>query len=331
MIKYTVRRILLMIPVLLGVLIIVFSLSYLMPGDPVVNKLGTSNYTQEQYDQVAKEMGLDQPFLVQMGKYIWGVVSQGNLGISYQTNQDVSRSIGERFWVTIRLGLMSVAVTVIFSVPFGILSAIKQKTAADYIITVIAVVLASLPGFWLALEGIILFSLKLRWLPASGLTSWRHYILPVACNALMALAATMRMTRSSMLEVIRQDYIRTARAKGLPERIVIFRHALRNALIPVITVVGAQVSMIVGGSVIIESIFSIPGMGTLMVTGINNRDYPMIMGVTLLISVFVCIMNLVVDLCYAAVDPRIRAQFSAGSGKKKNKTADERGKAGEQA
>jgi peptide/nickel transport system permease protein len=320
-----------MIPVLLGVLVIVFSLSYLMPGDPVVNKLGTSNYTQEQYDQVASEMGLDQPFLVQMGKYIWGVVSEGNLGTSYQTNQDVSKSIGERFWVTIRLGLLSVAVTVIFSVPFGILSAIKQKTATDYVITVFAVVLASLPGFWLALEGIILFSLKLGWLPASGLTSWKHYILPVACNALMALASTMRMTRSSMLEVIRQDYIRTARAKGLPERVVIIRHALRNALIPVITVVGAQVSMIVGGSVIIESIFSIPGMGTLMVTGINNRDYPMIMGVTLLISVFVCVMNLVVDLCYAAVDPRIRAQFSGGSKKKKRKAVAAAGKAGEQA
>ena len=307
-----------MIPVLLGVLIIVFSLSYLMPGDPVVNQLGTSNYTQEQYDAVQKELGLDKPFVVQMVDYIWGVISRFDLGTSYTTKRGVADALGQRIWVTVELGLLSTIVTVALAIPFGVISAVKQRSAIDYTVTVLSVVLAAMPGFWLALMCIIIFCLKLGWLPARGLDSWRGYILPVLCNALTALAGTTRMTRSSMLEVIRQDYIRTARAKGLKERTVIFRHALKNAMIPVITVIGAQISMIVGGSVIIESIFSIPGMGTLLVTGINNRDYPTIMGVTLVISTFVCVMNLVVDLCYSIADPRIRAQFSGGGRKRRH-------------
>lgn len=328
MIRYTIRRLLWLIPVLLGVIIIVFTLSNLMPGDPVINKLGTTNYTQEQYDAVAEELGLDKPFLQRLVNYIVDLVTKGELGTSYQTNQDVSKSIGNRLWVTVRLGVISVLVSVVVSIPLGVWAAMKQKKLPDYIITFAAVILSAVPSFWLALQMILLFSLRLGWLPTTGLSTWKHYIMPVICNAVATIAVTVRMTRSSMLETVRQDYIRTARAKGLPERTVITKHALRNALIPVITVIGAQVGSIVGGSVIIESIFSIPGIGTLLVTGINNRDYPMIMGVTLLISIFTCIMNLVVDLCYAAVDPRIRAQFSGG--KKKKKKEPEKQKAGVQ-
>lgn len=318
MIRYIGKRLLQMIPVLLGVLIIVFSLSYLMPGDPVLNKM-PDTYTQEQYDAVAHEMGLDRPFIVQLGSYIWGVVTRLDLGTSYMTNKAVTETIQSRVWVSLRIGLLSVCVTVVLGIPFGIISAVKHKTALDYSVSILAVFLASVPGFWLALMGIIVFSIKLGILPASGLSTVKHYILPVLSNGMMSLAGITRMTRSSLLEVIRQDYIRTARAKGLREMIIIRKHALKNALIPVITMIGGQVSMVIGGSVITESIFNIPGMGSLMVTSINNRDYPTIMGITLVIAVFVCCMNLMVDLCYATVDPRIKAQFS--SGKKRKKTA----------
>lgn len=318
MIKYILKRILMMIPVLLGVMVIVFSLSYLMPGDPVLNKM-PDNYTEEQYNEVKHDMGLDRPFLVQMADYIWGVCTRLDLGTSYMTNRAVSESIGERVWVTVRIGLLSVGITVLLGIPFGIIAAVKQKTAVDYVVTILAVVLASIPGFWLALMGIIVFSMKLNILPASGLSTPKHYIMPVASNGMQSLAGVTRMTRSSMLEVIRQDYIRTARAKGLKETVIIRKHALKNALIPVITMIGGQVSMVIGGSVITESIFNIPGMGSLMVTAINNRDYPTIMGITLVIAVFVCCVNLVVDLVYAAIDPRIKAQFSSASKRKKQR------------
>ena len=316
MFKYILKRLLLMIPVLLGVLVIVFSLSYLMPGDPVLNQM-PDNYTQEQYDAVEHELGLDRPFLVQLADYIWGVVTRFDLGTSYMTNRAVKDSIADRVFVSIRIGLLSVGVTVLMGIPFGIASAVKQKSALDYTVSILAVVLASVPGFWLALMGIIVFSIKLGVLPASGLATPKHYVLPVASNGMMSLAGTTRMTRSSLLEVIRQEYIRTARAKGLREGVIIRKHALKNALIPVITMIGGQISMVIGGSVITESIFNIPGMGSLMVTAINNRDYPTIMGVTLVIAIFVCCMNLLVDLAYAAIDPRIKAQFSGGAKRRK--------------
>ena len=326
MIKYILKRLLMMIPVLLGVLVIVFSLSYLMPGDPVLNQM-PDNYTQEQYDQVKHEMGLDRPFLVQLGDYILDVVTRLDLGTSYMTNRSVTASISERIWVSIRIGLLSIGITVLLGIPFGIISAVKQKTALDYSVSILAVILASIPGFWLALMGIILFSIKLNnFLPASGLSSWKHYIMPVVSNGMMSLAGTTRMTRSSLLEVIRQDYIRTARAKGLREMVIIRKHALKNALIPVITMLGGQFSMVIGGSVITESIFNIPGMGSLMVTAINNRDYPLIMGITLVIAVFVCCINLLVDLAYAAIDPRIKAQFSGANKRRKKENAQLEGK-----
>mgnify|MGYP002307711505 CR=1 FL=1 len=241
MLKYILKRLLLMIPVLLGVLIIVFSLSYLMPGDPVLNQM-PDNYTQEQYDEVEHELGLDRPFLIQMVDYIVGVVTRFDLGTSYMTNRAVTASIAERVLVTIRLGLLSVGVTVLIGIPFGIVSAVKQKSALDYTVSILAVVLASMPGFVVALMGIIFFSIRLGVLPASGLSTPLHYVLPVISNGLMSLAGTTRMTRSSLLEVIRQDYIRTARAKGLKESVIIQKHALKNALIPVITMIGGNIA-----------------------------------------------------------------------------------------
>jgi peptide/nickel transport system permease protein len=246
------------------------------------------------------------------------VITRFDLGEAYSTHRPVTESLAQRAGVSIKLGLMSLCLAALVGIPIGIFSAVKQNTVPDYIITTLSIILASLPAFWLAMEAIQIFAAKLSILPASGLTSWKHYILPVACSSMMTLASLVRMTRSSMLEVIRQDYIRTARSKGMKEKRVIFKHALKNALIPIITVVGNQVGMVVGGSIIVETIFNIPGMGMLMMGAINQRDYPLIMGVTLVCSVFVCVCNLVVDIIYSLVDPQIRGQF-AGSKKTKKK------------
>lgn len=323
MVRFIIKRILIMIPVFIGVLIIVFTLNFFMPGDPVVDHL-PDNYTQEMYDEVEHQMGLDRPYVVQLADYIWGVFTRFDLGTSYSSNQPVRTMIGQRVWVSVKIGLLGTLLVVIIGIPVGVLSALKQNSIADYSITTFSIVLASMPGFWLALVSIILFSLKLRLLPASGLASWKHYILPVVCNSLMTLASITRMTRSSMLEVIRQDYVRTARSKGLKEGEITVRHTLKNALIPVVTTVGGQMGMVIGGSVIIETIFSIPGMGSLMVTAINQRDYPLILGITVIISIFTCVMNLIVDLVYSFIDPRIKSQFAGKplfSGKEKKKTS----------
>lgn len=307
-----------MIPVMLGIIMIVFTISYFMPGDPVQMILGSS-YTEEEYIAKQQELGLDKSYFEQLGSYLYNLVAHGDLGVSYSTGREVSAELQGRIWISLKLGILSCLLTTVLSVPLGIITAVRKNTVFDYSVTTIAVFLASMPGFWVALMFIILFCQKLQWLPASGLSTWKHYILPVVCNGLSPIAVTSRMTRSSMLEVINADYVRTARSKGLKENAVIMRHALKNALIPVITVVGSQFSMIIGGSVIIEQIFNIQGMGARLVTAIGNRDYSMILGITIVISVFTMVIMLLVDLVYAAVDPRIKAEFSAGSKKKTKK------------
>ena len=316
--KYILKRLLWMIPVVLGVLLIVFFISYITPGDPVKTILG-SNYTQEAYDAKTKELGLDKPFFYQYGKYVLDMVTKGDLGTSYSYGHSVSEQIWSRMGIPFEIGILGVLLTIILGVPFGVLSATKQYSVLDYSVTTLSTLFAAMPNFWLALVAILLFSLKLRWLPATGFGTVQQLILPVLTNALTSVAVVARMTRSSMLEVIRQDYIRTARAKGLREGTVIRRHALKNALIPVLTVVGMQMSMVMGGSVIVETIFSIPGLGAYMMAGINARDYPVINGCVVVLSLSICVMNLLVDIAYAYVDPRIRAQYERP--KKKQKTA----------
>jgi peptide/nickel transport system permease protein len=308
MLEYTIKRLVLIIPVMLGIIILTYSISYIMPGDPVEMSLGT-NYTQEQYEAKAKQMGVEGGYFGQLGTYLLNLV-QGDLGSSYQTKRPVMDELSGRIWISFKLGLLSLLFTTIISIPVGILSAVRQNSVLDYTVTSVSIFLASMPGFWIALLLIILFCQQLAWLPASGLATWQSYILPIVCNGLAPIAMTARMTRSSMLEVIHQDYITAARSKGLKENALIVKHALKNALIPVITIIGAQFSMIVGGSVIIESIFSVPGMGMRIVTAINNRDYPMILATTIILSFFMMVIMLVVDLIYAYVDPRIKAEFS---------------------
>ena len=318
MIKYIIKRILIMIPVLLGVIFIVFTINRMSPGDPVAGILG-SNYTQEQYDEKEAELGLDQPFVIQFFNYIRGIVTRLDLGTSYNTGRTVSDEIFERLPTTVRLGLIGCVITVVLGIPFGIISATRQYSALDYGVTIFSLIFASMPGFWLALMLVIIFSLNLKIFPASmaGAVTWKSWVLPAIAVGLSPVASITRLTRSSMLDVIRQDYIRTARAKGLNEQVIIWKHALKNAMIPVITSVGLQLGMLLSGSVVVEAIFSIPGLGTLMTNAINNKDYPVIQGCVVVLATIVCFINLLTDIAYGFVDPRIMSQITGGRKKKK--------------
>lgn len=308
MIKYIFKRILSLIPVMLGVAFIVFTLLYLTPGDPARIVMG-EQATEEALHEFREKEGLNDPFFVQFGNYVVKAVTKGDIGRSYMTRRPVFDEIMSAFPATLKLALSCVIAAVFFGIPIGILSAIKQNSFFDNITRFLAIVGLSMPVFWQGLLLILLFSVKLRWFPSSGFDSWATLVLPTLTLACNPLAVITRMTRSSMLEVVRQDYIRTARSKGQIERIVIWRHALGNALIPIVTVVGLQFGTLLAGAVLTESIFSIPGVGRLMVEAIKMRDYPMVQGGVLFIAITFSLVNLLVDLLYAYVDPRIRAQY----------------------
>lgn len=311
MIRFVLKRLLLFVPVTLGVLLIVFTINYFTPSDPVYSILGI-NVSQELYDAKYEELGLGEPFLTRFVNYIWGIVTRFDLGESFTNKRPVGPQIIERFPTTLRLGLTGLSITVIIGIPIGIISAIRQYSILDNSVTSVSLFFASMPNFWLGLMLILLFSLRLKWLPATGIMTWKHWILPSLTLGLGPVATVVRMTRSSMLDVIRQDYIRTAHAKGLTEMETIWSHAIRNALIPVVTAVGFMASMIMGGAVVIEAVFAIPGVGGLMMSAISNADYPLILGSVFFVSLSVCIINLLVDLVYAIIDPRIKAQYQAG-------------------
>ncbi len=321
MARYIIKRILWMIPIILGVVFFVYLISYISPGDPIMTMLGTKNYTPEKYAALQQEYGLDKPFLIQYFNYIKNVVLHGDLGKSYSFHNSISAEIATRAVYSLKLGFFSIVLTVVLALPLGILSATKQYSAADYTLTIISMFLAGMPNFWFALVLMLMFSVQLKWLPASGVGTIWHWIMPVVALGLSSMASTMRMTRSSMLEVIRMDYVRTARAKGLSEGTIIRKHVLKNAIIPVITVVGMHLGTIIGGSVVIESIFNMPGIGAYMMSAISNRDYPVLNGCVLVLSLSVCVVNLLVDVLYAYADPRIKAQYEAQQKKRVKKRA----------
>lgn len=317
MLKYIIKRILLIIPVLLGVLIVVFTINYISPSDPVDVVAGANapDYIRE---EIRHELGLDQPYLTQLFNYIKGVVFHLDFGNSYITKTSVRDEILTRFPTTLKLSVLMVFFGTLIGMPLGILSAIKQNSVFDYIGTFLALVGASLPGFWLALMLMIQFSLKLGWFPPSGIETWRHWVLPMVAGGVYPIASIMRTTRASMLEVVRQDYIRTARSKGLSERTVTMRHALKNAIIPVVTIVGMSLAYVMGGTMVIEAVFTIPGLGSYLKQGIGQMDTPIILGCVLFSAFIMSVMNLLVDILYAFIDPRIKAQYS---GRKKAKRA----------
>lgn len=316
MLKFIVRRLLWVIPVMLGVILIVFAIDRFSPGDPVAAELG-SGYTQEQYDAKEAELGLDKPFLVQFVNYVGNIVTKGDLGNSYHTGLSVTGSIAARFPITLKLAFISILIAVGLGIPFGIISATRQNSILDRIVTAISLIFAAMPGFWLALMLILMFSVQIKLFPASGYETWQSWVLPSLASGLSFIATITRMTRSSMLDIVRQDYITTARAKGVDEGTVVRKHALRNALIPIITTIGFQFGILVSGSVVVETIFNMPGMGSLMMTAINNKDYPVIEGCVLVLAFMICIINLITDIAYGIADPRIMAQYTGG--KKKNR------------
>ena len=308
MLRYIVRRVLFLIPVLLGVAFCVFTLLYLTPGDPARMVLGDLA-TEEAVQEFRNREGLNDPFLVQFGNYIWKAVTQGDIGRSYVTKRLVAQEVWSAFPATLKLSALAMVIAILVGLPCGILSAIKQYSIFDTLTMIFAMIGLSMPVFWLGLLLILLFSVHLRWLPSSGFGTFKAMILPAVSLSAQAISMVTRMTRSSMLEVIRADYIRTARSKGQRESVVIWVHALHNALIPVVTLCGLQFGHLLAGAILTESIFAIPGVGRLMVNSIMQRDYPMVQGGVLFIAIAFSIVNLLVDLVYAYIDPRIKAQY----------------------
>ena len=310
------RSILGSLPVLLIVSLITFGLMRLIPGDPSA-AIGGLSATAEQLAQIRRELGLDEPFLVQLALW-YAELLQGNLGRSIMMGQDVLQVTMIRLPVTIALSLYALVLTLLLGLLSGILAALRQNTVIDQLAMVFAMIGISVPSFFLGLLMILLFAVKLGWLPTGGyIPLWqdplgwlRTSTMPALSLALLQMGLLARITRSTMLEVLRQDYIRTARAKGLPRRLVVVKHALTNALIPIITVVGIIISLSISGAVVVESLFSIPGMGQLLTQAVLNRDYPMVQGGLLVTTTFLVMVNILVDIAYAILDPRVRYERS---------------------
>ncbi len=304
---YLLKRIITLLPVLLGVTILVFGIMQLTPGDPVRVLLGEMGQgaSEEQLQTVRSNLGLDQPLHQQYWTFLSGVV-RGDLGRSFRSNRLVAQELWVRFPYTLVLAITSLAAAVSIGLPVGIVSALKQNTKIDYAITFLALLGVSIPVFWLSL--LLMMGLSYYWpvLPASGSGTWRHLVMPAMAIGLSSIAFIARMTRSSMLDVLGEDYIRTARAKGLRSRVVVIRHGLRNAAIPIVTTIGLQFGSLLGGAVLTETIFAWPGIGRLTVQAILARDLPVIQGSILFVAVLFTLINLMVDLLYAVLNPRIR-------------------------
>lgn len=296
-----------MLPVLLGISFILFTIMDFTPGDPARMILG-EYASQEEVDALREEMGLNENFFVRYGKYVADAVT-GDFGESYRSSTPVVEEIAARFPATLKIAVLAMFIAVLIGIPVGIISAVKQYSFADILSTVAALAFTSIPAFWLGLLLIMFFSVQLKLLPAVGSDTWKHMLMPSVSLAAAQMATIIRMTRSTMLEVIRQDYIRTAKAKGAPQRRVIFHHAIKNALLPVITTVGLSMGNLLGGALIIENVFGISGLGTLMVNSVKSKDTPMLIGSVMFAALIAGLVNLVVDVLYTYIDPRIKAQF----------------------
>ncbi|MDU0205998.1 MULTISPECIES: ABC transporter permease [Paenibacillus] len=303
MFVYIIRRLLQMIPVLLGVILVVFLIMQLVPGDPAVLLAG-EGASAETVERIRHQLGLDQPLFIQYVQYVFDVV-QGDFGTSLRSNLPVFKEIMIRLPITIELAVASIFITIVLGMLAGIISATKQYTLSDITIMIIALLGVSLPSFCLGLSLIYFFSVKMHIFPVAGWGTWKHVVLPAITLGASGAAIVARMTRSTMLDVIRQDYIRTAKAKGLKLRIIIYKHALKNALIPVITVVGLQFGVLLGGTVLVESVFAINGLGRLIVDAIRMRDLPVVQGGVLVASMIFVLVNLAVDVLYRNFNKRI--------------------------
>lgn len=310
MYKYVIKRLLLTIPILLGVIVLVFLLINIVPGNPATEILG-DNASPEAIAALNAKLGYDKPLLQRLLAYLSDILFHFDFGTSWQSSKPVMKEILPNFKYTLQFAILGTILYVLLGVPLGILSAIKQYSASDNILRVSAMLISAMPSFWMALLFIYLFALKLGWLPPFGVETWQGYVLPVAVFGLSGSGGLLRTTRTIMLEAIRQDYVRTARAKGIPERRVIWRHAFRNVTLPLINTVGIGFGALLGGTVLLENIFSLPGLGSLALRALNGKDVPMVMASTIFLSAIFCLIVLVVDIISAYADPRVKAKYTS--------------------
>ncbi|HWQ47166.1 MAG TPA: ABC transporter permease [Longilinea sp.] len=313
--RYILKRLLWMIPVVLGVTILVFTIMYFIPGDPVRMMLGVEA-TPADIAARRQELGLNDPYLIRLGRFVGDIVLHFDFGESWVYHTPVTTELLNRLPRTLTIAAICILLQILIGIPLGIIAAVNQNGWGDRISMFIALFGISMPNFWIALMLVLFFSVQLGWLPPFGIGGIQYYILPCIANAFPGIATQARQTRSSMLEVIRSDYITTARAKGMSELRILFKHALPNALLPVITIIGNGMGMLLAGTVVIESIFAIPGVGMYLVGGINARDYNIVQSSVIFLAMAFTFVMLLVDLAYAFIDPRIKAQFA---GKKRRK------------
>ena len=316
MTKYIIRRLLMIIPVLLGAVIIVFTINFFSTTDPAMIKLGLNAKDEVKLAETREEMGLNRPYIVQLGDYVWKRC-HGDFGNSYVYSKSVWELLSSRIPNTLKLGIGAMIISICIGIPLGLVAALHQNSAIDYATTTFAVIMNAMPGFLVAVILMLVFALKLGWFPPSGADSWKSFVLPIIAAGIGPITQDARMTRSSVLEVIRQDYVRTARAKGIAEEQVISRHVLKNALIPILTMVGSGLGSCLAGSILVEMIFNIPGMGMLINSSIMSKDFITVQGCVVVCAVVVALANLLTDLAYAFVDPRIMAQYTGGNKRKK--------------
>ena len=319
MLKYIVKRLLLLIPIILGVSAIIFTLKTLTPGDPARQILG-NDATEEQIQAKREELGLNDPAVVQYVRYIAGIC-HGDFGESYRTGEPVISEILPRLGTSAKITLGAVAMGAIIGVLLGIISALKKYTWIDSLVLVISMFFQSVPEFVVALVLIMIFAVKLHVLPATGIDTIKGYILPMVTIGLASVASYTRITRSSMLEVLSEDYIRTARAKGQTEGNITFHHALRNAMIPVAQSIGTNLGNSIGGGMVLETVFGVPGVGKYIVDSITQRNYPSVLGGALIIAIVLTVVNLLVDISFVMIDPRLKTTIISGGQKKAPKKA----------
>ena len=320
MLKYIIKRILLLIPILLGVSAIIFLLKTVTPGDPARQILGNTA-TEEQVQELREELGLNDPVVVQYVRYIKNIVTKGDFGSSYRTGEPVLSEILPRLGTSGIITIGAVAIGAIIGIVLGIISALKKYTWVDSLVLVISMFFQSVPEFVVALVLIMIFAVNLHWLPATGITSIKGFILPMVTIGLASVASYTRITRSSMLEVLGEDYIRTARAKGQTENNITYHHALRNAMIPVAQSIGTSLGNSIGGGMVIETVFGVPGVGKYIVDSITQRNYPSVLGGALIIAMVLTIINLIVDISFVLIDPRLKTTIIAGGAKKRKAKA----------
>lgn len=324
MAKYVIKRILMLIPILLGVTIIIFALKVLTPGDPVEQILG-NEATEEQYQAKRVELGLDKPVPVQFFNYVKDIVTKGDFGTSYRTGEPVVKELMPRLRTSLIICLGAVAIGAVIGVCLGVISALKKYTWIDSLVLTISMFFTSIPQFCVALVLIYFFSVMLGVLPSNGIETAAGYILPMVCIGLHSLSNYTRITRSSMLEVISQDYIRTARSKGQTEGAITWHHSLRNAMIPVAAAIGNQLGHQLGGALIIETVFGVPGVGKYIADAIIARNYPSVLGGVLLVAFLLTIVNLLVDISFLVIDPRLKKSLISSKGRGGRRIAAQRG------